>query len=52
MGGRLVHHFGEVVHRPKEIWWVVAGVGLATALLLWLYDRLVRPSAASPTVAK
>lgn len=52
MGGRLVHNFGEVAHRPREIWWVVAAVGFATALLLWLYDRLVRPVAASPAPAK
>lgn len=48
MGGRLVHHFGEVVHHPQGVWWVIAGVGFATALLLWLYDRMVRP-AATPT---
>ncbi len=52
MGGRLVHHFGEVVHRPQEIWWVVAGVGFATALFMWLYDRLIRPTPASPAPAK
>lgn len=43
MGGRLVHHFGEVAHRPREVWWVVAGVGFAAAILMWLYDRVVRP---------
>ena len=41
-GGTLIHHFGEVTHQPGEMWWVVAGVGVATAALLWIYDRLVR----------
>jgi POT family proton-dependent oligopeptide transporter len=47
-GGTLVHHFGEVQHDPSKIWFVVAGVGLATAALLWLYDKSVRPAANTP----
>ena len=42
VGGRLIHHFGEVMRQPGRMWWVVTGVGLATALLLWIYDRYVR----------
>ncbi|MBZ5539007.1 MAG: MFS transporter [Acidobacteriia bacterium] len=42
-GGRLLHHFGEVAHQPERIWWVLAGIGLVTTLLLWIYDRAVRP---------
>ncbi len=42
-GGRLVHHFGEVAHRPAHAWWVITAVGLLTALLLWIYDRIVKP---------
>ena len=42
-GGRLLHHFGEVAHQPERIWWVLAGVGLVTTLLVWIYDRVVRP---------
>lgn len=42
-GGTLLHHFGEVTHQPERIWWVVSGVGLATALALWIYDKM-RPS--------
>jgi len=38
-GGFLIHHFGEVLHRPGLIWWPVTGVGVATAGLLWVYDR-------------
>jgi len=41
-GGMLIHHFGEVRHQPSRIWWAVTAVGVATALLLWIYDRLVR----------
>ena len=42
-GGTLLHHFGEVRHQPAGMWWVITGVGLVTALLLWIYDRLIRP---------
>jgi len=40
-GGTLVHRFGEVAHRPALIWWSVAGVGLGTAALLWIYDKTI-----------
>ncbi len=46
-GGRLMHHFGEVMHQPTYIWWVVCGVGVATTVLLWIYDRFFRVPAAS-----
>jgi POT family proton-dependent oligopeptide transporter len=42
-GGRVVHHFGEVARQPAHAWWVITGVGLLTAALLWIYDRVVRP---------
>jgi MFS family permease len=41
-GGFLLHHFGEVEHRPTMIWFWVTGVGLTTAAALWVYDRLFR----------
>jgi len=41
-GGLLIHHFGEVLHRPQLIWWSVTGVGVATALLLLIYDKYLR----------
>src|SRR6202795_1137507 len=50
-GGRLVHHFGEVQHRPDRIWWAVTGVGLLTALLLLIYDRVVKPGSTVPVKA-
>jgi predicted MFS family arabinose efflux permease len=49
-GGTLVHHFGEVTHQPARIWWTVTAVGLATAAVLWSYDRIVsRKTGAPPT---
>ncbi len=44
-GGRIMHQFGEVAHQPQRVWWVISGVGILTALLLWIYDRIVKPSA-------
>ena len=41
-GGMLIHHFAEVQHQPERIWWTVTGVGVITAVLLWLYDRTIR----------
>jgi proton-dependent oligopeptide transporter, POT family len=40
--GVLVHHFAEVNHQPERIWWAITGVGVATAVLLWIYDRTLR----------
>jgi hypothetical protein len=37
-----MHHFGEELHRPEMVWWWVIGVGLATTLLLWIYDKVLR----------
>jgi proton-dependent oligopeptide transporter, POT family len=45
-GGTLLHHFGEVTHQPARMWWVVTGVGVATAAALWVYDRFFRVVAA------
>jgi proton-dependent oligopeptide transporter, POT family len=41
-GGMLIHHFGEVQGQPTRIWWAVAAVGVATAVLLWIYDKALR----------
>jgi MFS family permease len=43
LSGRLLKHFGEELHQPNTIWWIVAGIGVATALLLFVYDRTLRP---------
>ena len=45
-GGKLMHHFGEVQHRPAFAWCVITSVGIATALLLWIYDKTLRPTPA------
>jgi proton-dependent oligopeptide transporter, POT family len=42
-GGRVMHQFAEVAHQPQRAWYTIAAVGLLTTLLLWIYDRLVRP---------
>jgi predicted MFS family arabinose efflux permease len=44
-GGSLIHHFGEVMHQPERMWWVVTAVGLVTTALLWIYDKVIRPPA-------
>ena len=43
-GGPHAHipAFGEEMHRPDLIWWSVVAVGLATTVLLWIYDRYAR----------
>ena len=47
LGGYLVHHYGEVLRRPREMWWVLAAIGLGTTLLMWIYNRIVKPGEAS-----
>jgi predicted MFS family arabinose efflux permease len=42
LGGRLMHHYGEVVHRPAQVWWAVTGIGIGTTLLMWLYHFAVK----------
>jgi dipeptide/tripeptide permease len=46
-GGTVMHHYGEVAHQPSRIWWTVTAVGVVTAALLWIYDRIVRKDAVS-----
>ena len=45
VGGALYHQFGEVQHQPAMIWVCVTGVGLLTTVLLWVYDKTVKPAA-------
>ena len=51
-GGKLIHHFGEVLHQPTRIWWAVTAVGVSTALLLWIYDKTLRPTPAPAAAEK
>jgi proton-dependent oligopeptide transporter, POT family len=46
-GGTLVHHFGEVTHQPERLWWAVSAVGIATTILLWIYDWWVSRNTAN-----
>ncbi len=45
IGGRLVNYFGAVRQRPNQLWYVIAGIGILTTMLMWIYERLVKPSA-------
>ena len=42
-GGKIMHRYAEVQHQPQRVWFVITAVGLLTAVLLVIYDRLVRP---------
>ena len=46
-GGWLIHYFGEVKHEPQMMWVVIFAVGVITAVLLWIYDKLMRPKEAA-----
>jgi hypothetical protein len=35
-----------VLGRPNQLWYVIAGIGALTTLLMWIYDRLVKPPSA------
>ncbi len=48
-GGMLLAHFGEASHSPAMIWIVITGVGIATTVLLWVYDRFAVRAAAAVT---
>jgi POT family proton-dependent oligopeptide transporter len=42
-GGRMMHQYGEVRHQPAHAWYAITAVGLITAVVLFAYDRLLRP---------
>ncbi len=50
-GGVLIHHFGEVTHQPSRIWCAVTAVGVASAALLWIYDRVMTSKSNLPVRA-
>ena len=43
IAGKLLHHFGEVKHQPEIMWWIVTGIGVLTAIALWIYDKTISP---------
>jgi dipeptide/tripeptide permease len=49
LGGYLLHEFGEVLKRPRQMWWIIAAIGVLTSALMWLYDKIAKPrEAAAP----
>jgi proton-dependent oligopeptide transporter, POT family len=46
LGGRLLDYFGGVLHAPQQMWWVIVAIGVLTAALMWLYDKMAKPAAA------
>ena len=46
LGGYLLHYFGDVLHRPQQMWWVVTAVGIAGTVLMVVYDKVFRPGEA------
>jgi POT family proton-dependent oligopeptide transporter len=44
-GGKVMHHFGELQHHPERAWYAITAVGVFTAILLWIYDRVIKPEA-------
>ncbi len=51
LGGYLVHYYGDVVHQPQRMWWIISGIGLMTAFLMAAYDRLLTPRATPEAAA-
>ncbi|HUK29954.1 MAG TPA: MFS transporter, partial [Candidatus Acidoferrum sp.] len=51
IAGRLMHHFGELLGKPTWVWWSFAALGIAASVLLWIYDRVIRPGQAAPPSA-
>jgi POT family proton-dependent oligopeptide transporter len=43
LGTWLVQAYLRDSHRPAMMWVTVAGIGFASTILLWLYDRVVGP---------
>ena len=43
LGGYLLHHYGDIAHHPAKMWWWIAGIGIVAAILLQLYDAVLKP---------
>ena len=43
LGGYLLHEFGDVLHRPQQMWWVITAVGLLGAVLMVIYNYVLKP---------
>ncbi len=42
LGGRLLDYFGEVRRAPQQMWWVIVAIGVLSAALMWLYDKILK----------
>ena len=51
LGGYLLHEFGDVLRRPAQMWWVIVAIGMLTAALMWLYDKIVQPKTQNESAA-
>jgi len=51
LGGHLLHHFGEVEGKPQRMWFVVTAIGILATLLMWVYDKIVKPQEATAGAA-
>lgn len=51
VAGWAVHTFAEVQHQPQRVWWFFTALGVLTAATLYLYDRVIKPGAASEAAA-
>jgi POT family proton-dependent oligopeptide transporter len=49
LGGHLLHYFGQPGRNPQQVWWVIAGVGILSTILMVVYDRFVKPASAAPS---
>lgn len=52
LGGYLLHEFGDVLHRPQQMWWVITGAGIAGTALMLIYDRVFKLGKGEAPVAK
>jgi dipeptide/tripeptide permease len=43
IGGRMVHYLGETMGAPRAVWLVIAGIGIATAALMTIFNAVVKP---------
>ena len=49
LGGHLLHYFSQAGRAPQQMWWVIAGVGIFSTILMVVYDKFVKPASSAPT---
>lgn len=40
LSGRLIHYYGEVAHKPREMWWVLSAIGFGATVLMMIYNKV------------